>query len=65
MEVRIPASVTEIAEYAFYRSGITWAVIPDGITEIKEGTFGGCSPPVEKNELSPCPWGQKREEPIC
>ena len=42
-ELKIPDSVTEIGKYAFEVNRITFAEIPEGITEIVEGLFSGCT----------------------
>ena len=38
----IPATVKKIGEGAFFRSGLTSAVIPDGVDTIASRTFGWC-----------------------
>ncbi len=40
--VKIPNSVTEIKEYAFFRSGITGIVIPNSVTSIGIYSFSAC-----------------------
>ena len=42
-ELKIPGSVTEIGKYAFECNRIKFAEIPEGITEIVEGLFSGCT----------------------
>ena len=43
-EVRIPDSIKSIGESAFYgSSGLTTVILPDGLTEICDETFGDCS----------------------
>ncbi len=42
-EVILPDSIEEIGDYAFYRTGLESIVIPEGVTQIKEGTFMGCT----------------------
>ncbi|MDR2662342.1 MAG: leucine-rich repeat domain-containing protein [Treponema sp.] len=43
-EVRIPAGVTSIGDYAFYDcSGLTSVTLPEGVTSIGKGAFSGCS----------------------
>lgn len=38
----IPNTVTRIGSSAFYRSGITTVIIPDGVTSIGQWAFGDC-----------------------
>lgn len=40
--VTIPTSVKKIGHGAFFRSGLTSVVIPDGVDTIESGTFGWC-----------------------
>lgn len=48
----IPSTVTSIGEYAFYESGLTSIVLPEGLTEISEGMFYNCKylPSIELPE---------------
>ncbi len=41
-EIVLPESVTEIEDYAFEKTAITKFVIPDGVKELRWGTFGDC-----------------------
>lgn len=40
--INIPSAVAKIEKFAFYRSGLTEAVIPEGVTEIENNAFDEC-----------------------
>lgn len=42
-EIKISESVTEIGEYAFWRSGLEEVTIPERVASIGESAFGGCT----------------------
>ncbi|MDE6433808.1 MAG: leucine-rich repeat protein [Lachnospiraceae bacterium] len=43
-QITIPATVTKIADYAFYyNTNLQRITIPDSVTELGEGAFGNCS----------------------